>query len=121
MKKTAYYNLLILGILSVLVVIGIWKFSGDEDNHPCSKNKFPGNCYQVEREVCNKQWSNSENECRKIIEGLKLPPSRLTGPILDRCQRLKFEKVFHYMRIQSSECSSEVNEIESWHRSNPDF
>lgn len=99
----------------------IWKVALEEDDHPCSPVRYPGNCYQVGRDICVKQWTNFQEQCKKQIGELNLPPTRLIGPIMDFCQKSKYDRIFHYLRKQNQDCDSEMTEIENWRRSNPGF
>ena len=110
------------GVIFVIVlVVGLVKMSRTEDDGPCSPTHFPGSCYQTEREVCQQQWDSSQNDCHKQIEALNFPPARLTGPIMDKCQQSKFDRVFRYMRKDSADCRAVIDELETWRKSNPDF
>ena len=89
----------ILFVLIVTEFVGIGYYLGiGEDNHPCAADKLLGQCYKVEREVCNRQLEKFSTDCQTSIEGLKLPPGRLTGPIHERCIQSKFDKIFKWKK-----------------------
>lgn len=114
-------NTSVVLFIALILIASIWRLSSSEDNSPCNANRFPGKCYEIEREICIKQMASSDGECRQSIKSLNLPPARLTGPIMDRCQQSKYDRVFHYLRKQTAECNEEFAELEAWRKSNPDF
>jgi hypothetical protein len=109
------------GAITIILIVGFFQLNITQDIHPCAANRYPGKCYRLDRSVCEAAWKKYELECTDIIKNLSLAPSRLTGPILDSCQKLRFSRSFAYTKIANVDCDTRASEIEKWQRSNPQF
>jgi len=63
-------------------------------------------------------WSRSENLCKEYVKKLSLPPGRLTGPIVLRCQLVILDNAFAISRASSQECVDLFKDLEDWKRRN---
>lgn len=76
-----------------------------EDPGICSEQGKLGICYSVPEELCQKTWANFEKSCRdeapKML-GREVRKSELIGPIVNRCQHMKYDKIFYYTRKTNS-------------------
>jgi hypothetical protein len=112
---------IVTGVFTVIVGGLAYYMSQQEELTPCSPSKYPARCYHVQENACDIFWKHSEASCQAIIKSLKLSPTRLIGPILFRCQELKFDMNFAYTRISNADCDERHAELEAWKMRNPDF
>ena len=114
-------RLFLILIIGVIFLIGLLQFVQDIDQNPCAPTQYPGRCYRITQEVCESTWQNAHDTCMTIIKKLKLPTTRLTGPIEFNCQSNQLDKTFHYLRISNDDCDEQFEKIEKWKKTNPDF
>ncbi len=111
---------IVIFMVSILLW-GVIEMAPSEETSPCSSARYLRSCYDVERDVCLKLWDSSKAECQQQISKLNLNSGRLISPIMEQCQRSKYDRVFRYVRKHSSECDGEVQKIEAWRQTNPGF
>jgi hypothetical protein len=112
-------KLLVLFVLSsaVLIYLG-FQIKSDVQLGPCSPGGYPARCYRITENMCDVIWTKADPTCKEIIRKLALPPGRLVGPFIAKCQTALLDKAFLYSRKSSSECDALFSDIEDWRRRN---
>lgn len=85
---------------------------------PCSPEGNPGRCYYVNQQACETVWEKADATCKEFIKGLSLPPGRLIGPIVAKCQLSNLDKVFLDSRKSTPECIEMFKDLEGWRARN---
>ncbi len=106
---------------AILIFFGLQLTEGQFDSGPCTPNGFPGRCYRIRPEMCETVWTQSKSSCMAIIAGITLPPGRLVGPALRKCQMVKLDRSFSYNRISTAECDELHRDLETWLQGNSYF
>ncbi|MGE3388309.1 MAG: hypothetical protein AB7K41_16405 [Bdellovibrionales bacterium] len=115
-------SLIFLTVTAVVVIYFGYRIIEDEvPATPCSSNGMPGRCYSVDPQMCEILWAKADTTCRAKVQQLNLPPGRLIGPILLKCQLAIFDQAFPYTRISSPECEDMHKDLKAWKARNPDF
>ncbi|MGZ6480436.1 MAG: hypothetical protein ACXWQE_14095 [Bdellovibrionales bacterium] len=86
--------------------------------NPCSVTGYPGRCYVMNEKACNLVWEKSAATCKEAIQKYNLPPGRLVGPIIQRCQLGKIDEAFGPNRKSTPECEDMHRELEEWKQRN---
>ena|SRR5665213_2076384 len=107
-----------VAVLVGLIGFMIYSYVHDVAPGPCKPGEFPISCYNVTPKMCEFIWSKSEKECKDFVAKFKLPPGRLTGPIILECQFATIDSAFAVNRKSTPECVDRINEIEGWKRRN---
>ena len=87
---------------SIAYVIPYMEFE-EQVNAPCGQKTPQGQCYEVPRELCLQVWTQYESLCKvELADTLKkLGPSGMQGPVIQKCQGQKFDKVMKFNRKNS--------------------
>lgn len=83
---------------------------------PCSQAGHPGRCYHFEEAVCEVVWKKASDECDEAIKKMALPPGRLIGPVMAKCQLIHLDQAFAYSRKEIPECRETFQKLENWKR-----
>jgi hypothetical protein len=112
----------VLSLVAVLTAFLIYLVARMDENvlsGPCSPpNGNPIRCYHVSQHICEVMWAKTEPECKEFVTSLKLPPGRLVGPIIFRCQVIKLDQAFSASRKSTPECLDMHRELEEWKKRN---
>jgi hypothetical protein len=110
-------------VLLLLMVLGyfVYHTTTEVETTPCSPQGFPARCYHISQDICEVVWKKAESSCKGIISGLNLPPTRLIGPVMFKCQQVSLDNAFGNSRKSNDECSAMKADLESWKARNPDF
>lgn len=107
--------------LIVITAIGLTQLNLAPDEGPCGPKEYIGQCFMIEKDVCQRTYTQINSECDLILKTMSLPPARLTFPIMKNCIDLKFSKMFTFIRTSGPYCDQRKQEVEMWSRTNPDF
>ena len=110
-----------VGIATLLVVGLLYRISQEIEPGPCTPGGFPFRCYHIHEKMCDTVWAQAERSCQAKIKGLALPPTRLSGPIQEKCQLAAVDSAFSLQRTTSPECDDLHKDLEAWLQRNPDF
>ncbi len=107
--------LLFFGLVAILAYFG-YRMANDVAPTSCSAGEFPIRCYHIRPRMCETIWAKSEVSCKEYVQKLALPPGRLTGPILQKCQLATFDAAFGPSRKSNAECDQMHFDLEEWKR-----
>ncbi len=113
-------------LAQVLVALGligyfIYVVVTDSESTPCSPDRYPARCYNISQSQCEMIWRSAEVSCLQKVQRLSLPPTRLVGPIVFRCQEASLDSAFSSLRLTNSECNGLNKELREWKKRNTDF
>lgn len=97
--------LLTLGLTYLAVDYFVTNFKFEKDAAaPCMEGSPQAICYNLPEDVCVKAWVSYAPECRAELDQQLggINPTQLIGPMMNKCQKRKLEKTFHYSRQNSS-------------------
>lgn len=113
------YRFLLFSLVLILGLILIGEHYGsDVDDTPCSPGGFPSRCYNISPKMCIAVWSTTDENCKAYIKKFDLPPGRLVGPIVFRCQWAYLDSAFSGARKATPECQEMFTELKDWESRN---
>jgi hypothetical protein len=69
---------------------------------PCGASSPQGNCYSLERGLCEAAWQGAESQCKaEMALILKERPSAIIGPAQNRCRAKYMDQALRYNRIKT--------------------
>lgn len=104
-------------MLGMAIYFG-YQFTHETTVTPCSPGGYPIRCYQASQKMCDTIWAKAEVACKEFVKKLSLPPGRLTGPIVFRCQSVALDNAFSVSRKSTSECGELFQALDDWKKRN---
>ena len=111
-------NLILISLPSLLLIFIGYQAAKEAEPTSCAPTGFPARCYQVPQKICEALWTKSGESCKEFIQKLTLPPGRLIGPIIFKCQLTALDNAFSHSRKATVECKEMVVDLEDWKRRN---
>lgn len=110
----------IFGGFTVVIILGLFLLSPDDDSRPCSPTQYFGGCYNIPRPLCETTLELIKKTCENKLKEIT-KPGQLVGPIQKNCEQVKFDRILKYTRKSDAVCTERMNHLEEWLKSNPDF
>ena len=112
-------RVLLFGIaLTAVVIYFAYRFNNETTTTPCSPGGEILSCYSVTPRMCDSTWNRSVDACKEFIQKFSLPPGRLTGPIMEKCQQAIVDNAFSGSRRSTDDCKAMFRDLESWKQRN---
>jgi hypothetical protein len=112
-KKSLQVIVFSFVMAAILIYVG-YRFGTEEEITPCSPGGFPGSCYAINQKACEMVWESATKICEGFIQKAQLPPGRLTGPIMTKCQSVVLDNTFGGSRKGTPECQNLSEELKEW-------
>jgi hypothetical protein len=105
---------------TVTIIIGYMGYQAvmEVKPAPCAPSGNPARCYRISQRMCEPVWTNAEVKCKEFVRKLALPPGRLVGPIVMKCQLSNLDQAFNYARKSIPDCQGMFSDLDDWKKRN---
>ena len=105
---------------AIFIIIGYLGYQAMQEVEPapCSPSGSPARCYRISQRMCEPVWANAEVKCKEFVHKLALPPGRLVGPIVMKCQLSNLDQAFNYARKSIPGCQEMFTDLDDWKKRN---